>query len=128
MISSISFGAPIHLLKFAINLFLKDFPGALLVYKRGSLNLMWWRDIGKFSTWPGGGMTRSVEELKREIEDRRGDLLRNGEIVDKMKERAFYIPFMAMGSSLMTLYIGKRLLQAKADNPLKRPLLFQFGN
>ena len=73
-------------------------------------------------------MTRSVEELKREIEDRRGDLLRNGEIVDKMKERAFYIPFMAMGSSLMTLYIGKRLLQAKADNPLKRPLLFQFGN
>lgn len=73
-------------------------------------------------------MTRNVEELKREIEERRSDLFKNGEIVDKMKEKAFYVPFMAMGSSLMTLYIGKRLIQAKVDNPLKRPLLFQFGN
>lgn len=73
-------------------------------------------------------MTRNVEELKREIEERRSDLFKNGEIVDKMKGKAFYVPFMAMGSSLMTLYIGKRLIQAKVDNPLKRPLLFQFGN
>lgn len=72
---------------------------------------------------------RSVEELKREIEERRRDLLRNGEIVDKMKEKAFYVPFMAMGSSLMTLYLGKRLLQSRAaSNPLKRPVLFQVGN
>lgn len=71
---------------------------------------------------------RSVEELKSEIEERRRDLFKNGEIVDKMKEKAFYVPFMAMGSSLMSLYIGKRLLQTRpADNPLKRPILFQFG-
>ena len=67
---------------------------------------------------------RTTDELKREIEERRRDLLKNGEIVDKMKEKAFYVPFMAMGSSLMTLYLGKRLLQSK---PLKRPILFQFG-
>lgn len=71
----------------------------------------------------------SKEELKAEIEDRRRNLLKNGEIVEKMKDRAFYVPFMVMGSSLMALYIGKRLLQARpADNPLKRPVLFQFGN
>lgn len=70
---------------------------------------------------------RSVEELKAEIEERRRDLLRNGEIVDQMKEKAFYVPFMAMGSSIMTLFLGKKLLQSRADNPLKRPILFQIG-
>ena len=70
---------------------------------------------------------RSVEELKTEIEERRRDLLRSGEIVDQMKEKAFYIPFVAMGSSIMTLYLGRRLLQSRVDNPLKRPILFQFG-
>ena len=70
----------------------------------------------------------SKEDLKTEIEDRRRDLLKNGEIVENMKEKAFYVPFIAMGSSLMTLYIGRRLLQARlANNPLKRPVLFQFG-
>lgn len=66
----------------------------------------------------------SKDELKAEIEDRRRNLLINGEIVKKMKEKAFYVPFLAMGSSLMTLFIGKRLLQTR---PLKRPVLFQFG-
>lgn len=73
-------------------------------------------------------LMRSAEELRQEIEDRRRDLLKNGDIVDKMKEKAFYVPFMAMGMSLVTLYCGKRLVQARpADNPLKRPILFQFG-
>lgn len=67
---------------------------------------------------------RTAEDLRQEIEARRSDLLKNEEIVDKMKEKAFYVPFMAMGSSLMTLYIGKRLLQTRQ---LKRPILFQFG-
>ena len=71
---------------------------------------------------------RSVEDLKAEIEERRRDLLRNGEIVDQMKEKVFYVPFMAMGSSIMTLFLGRKLIQSRADNPLKRPILFQFGN
>lgn len=72
---------------------------------------------------------RTAEELKREIEERRSNLLRNGDVVEKMKEKAFYIPFLAMGSSLMTLFLGKRMVQSRAlDNPLKRPILFQFGN
>lgn len=72
---------------------------------------------------------RTAEELKQEIESRRRDLFKNGDIVDKLKEKAFYVSFMAMGSSLLTLYIGKRLIQNRAaDNPLKRPILFQFGN
>lgn len=68
---------------------------------------------------------RTADELRQEIEARRSDILKNEDIVDKMKERAFYVPFVAMGSSLMTLYIGKRLLQSR---PVKRPILFQFGN
>ncbi len=68
---------------------------------------------------------RTADELRQEIEARRSDLLKNEDIVDKMKEKAFYVPFVAMGSSLMTLFIGKRLLQSR---PVKRPILFQFGN
>ena len=71
---------------------------------------------------------RSVEELKAEIEERRRDLLKNGHVIDGMKEKAFYVPFVVMGSSLMTLYLGKRLIQSRTDNPLKRPVLFQVGN
>ena len=76
-------------------------------------------------------MTRTLkeEELRLEIEDRHRDLLKNGDIVDKLKGKAFYVPFMVMGSSLVTLYFGKRMVQARAaERPLKRPILFQFGN
>lgn len=69
----------------------------------------------------------TAEELTREIEQHRSNILKNGEIVAKMKEKAFFVPLMAMGSSLMTLYIGKRLIESKTDTPLKRPRLFQFG-
>lgn len=69
----------------------------------------------------------TVEELKTEIQERRRDLLKNGEIVDQIKGKAFYVPFMAMGSSIVTLFLGRKLLQSRADNPLKRPILFQFG-
>jgi hypothetical protein len=53
------------------------------------------------------------------------NILKKQEIVEKLKEKAFYVPFMAMGSSLITLYIGSKLLQTR---PLKRPVLFQFGS
>lgn len=48
MISSVCSGAPIHLLKFQINLFLKDFLGAPLVYSNGSLTFIS-SDIRNFS-------------------------------------------------------------------------------
>lgn len=67
----------------------------------------------------------SIEELKNKIEERRRYLFRDEGIVQEMKGKAFYIPFMAMGFSLITLYIGKRLIASRPS--IRRPVLFQFG-
>lgn len=68
-----------------------------------------------------------AEELKNEIESRRSSLFKNNHVIDEMKNKAFYVPFLAMGSSLLTLYIGKRLIQSRIETPIKRPFLFQLG-
>lgn len=58
--------------------------------------------------------------------DSRIEALKNDPVAQELKSKAGIIPLAAMGTSLLAMYLGKRLI-SRPGVALKRPILFQVG-
>lgn len=72
-------------------------------------------------------MQSEQDVLVNDDPDVRLDALKNDPVLQAIKRKAAVVPVAAMGTSLLAMLVGRRLLQARPNVSLKRPVLLQVG-